>query len=190
MYSYHILLLPAAVTALVIAHVLLVRRHGVVPPFALQASKATRGPPTDRRAPSGYPATASRPATAPSGPAPSRSARAVGPTGVRAHELPARPRRHAALERRLRAVRSRQRARDRGRRDRAARGPARRSSSPPPTTGRARSRSGRISSPSTSSRPPAPSSAARAAPPNTGRRTTTTARASRSRSSNCRNGLG
>ena len=33
MYSYHILLLPLAVTALVIAHVLLVRRHGVVPPF-------------------------------------------------------------------------------------------------------------------------------------------------------------
>jgi ubiquinol-cytochrome c reductase cytochrome b subunit len=33
MYSYHVLLLPAAVIALVIAHVLLVRRHGVVPPF-------------------------------------------------------------------------------------------------------------------------------------------------------------
>jgi ubiquinol-cytochrome c reductase cytochrome b subunit len=42
MYSYHILLLPAAVIALVIAHVLLVRRHGVVPPFELQkASTAT-----------------------------------------------------------------------------------------------------------------------------------------------------
>jgi hypothetical protein len=35
MYSYHVLLLPAAVIALVIAHVLLVRRHGVVPPFVL-----------------------------------------------------------------------------------------------------------------------------------------------------------
>jgi ubiquinol-cytochrome c reductase cytochrome b subunit len=35
MYSYHILLLPAAVIALVIAHVLLVRRHGVVPPFEI-----------------------------------------------------------------------------------------------------------------------------------------------------------
>jgi ubiquinol-cytochrome c reductase cytochrome b subunit len=35
MYSYHVLLLPAAVIALVIAHVLLVRRHGVVPPFEL-----------------------------------------------------------------------------------------------------------------------------------------------------------
>jgi hypothetical protein len=35
MYSYHVLLLPAAVIGLVIAHVLLVRRHGVVPPFEL-----------------------------------------------------------------------------------------------------------------------------------------------------------
>ncbi len=36
MYSYHVLLLPVAVVALVAAHVLLVRRHGVVPPFALE----------------------------------------------------------------------------------------------------------------------------------------------------------
>ena len=35
MYSYHVLLLPAAVVALVVAHVLLVRKHGVVPPFRL-----------------------------------------------------------------------------------------------------------------------------------------------------------
>ena len=35
MYSYHVLLLPAAVVALVIAHVLLVRKHGVVPPYEL-----------------------------------------------------------------------------------------------------------------------------------------------------------
>jgi hypothetical protein len=35
MYSYHVLLLPAALVGLVIAHVLLVRRHGVVPPFVL-----------------------------------------------------------------------------------------------------------------------------------------------------------
>jgi ubiquinol-cytochrome c reductase cytochrome b subunit len=41
MYSFHILLLPAAVIALVIAHVLLVRRHGVVPPFALPQTAAT-----------------------------------------------------------------------------------------------------------------------------------------------------
>ena len=51
MYSYHVLLLPAAVVALVVAHVLLVRKHGVVPPFELhervEAAKAepeTRGP--------------------------------------------------------------------------------------------------------------------------------------------------
>ncbi len=35
MYSYHVLLLPAAVVALVVGHVLLVRKHGVVPPFEL-----------------------------------------------------------------------------------------------------------------------------------------------------------
>jgi quinol-cytochrome oxidoreductase complex cytochrome b subunit len=34
-YGYHVLLLPAAVVALVVAHVLLVRRHGVVPPLDL-----------------------------------------------------------------------------------------------------------------------------------------------------------
>jgi hypothetical protein len=45
MYSYHVLLLPAAVIALVIAHVLLVRRHGVVPPFELDRPVlATRAP--------------------------------------------------------------------------------------------------------------------------------------------------
>jgi len=32
-YGYHVFLLPLAVVALVIAHVLLVRRHGVVPPL-------------------------------------------------------------------------------------------------------------------------------------------------------------
>jgi ubiquinol-cytochrome c reductase cytochrome b subunit len=40
MYSYHVLLLPAAVIALVIAHVLLVRKHGVVPPFELRERAA------------------------------------------------------------------------------------------------------------------------------------------------------
>ena len=40
MYSYHILLLPVAVVALVVAHVLLVRKHGVVPPFELGESLA------------------------------------------------------------------------------------------------------------------------------------------------------
>jgi ubiquinol-cytochrome c reductase cytochrome b subunit len=36
MYTYHVLLLPVAVVALVVAHVLLVRKHGVVPPFELE----------------------------------------------------------------------------------------------------------------------------------------------------------
>ena len=36
MYSYHVLLLPAFVTILVIVHVLLVRKHGVVPPFEVR----------------------------------------------------------------------------------------------------------------------------------------------------------
>jgi ubiquinol-cytochrome c reductase cytochrome b subunit len=35
MYSYHVLLLPLAVVGVVAAHVLLVRKHGVVPPFEL-----------------------------------------------------------------------------------------------------------------------------------------------------------
>jgi ubiquinol-cytochrome c reductase cytochrome b subunit len=35
MYSYHVLLLPLAVVSLVVAHVLLVRKHGIVPPFEL-----------------------------------------------------------------------------------------------------------------------------------------------------------
>src|SRR6201987_6089245 len=43
MYSYHILLFPAAVVGIVIAHVLLVRRHGVVPPFTLPSSTAAAG---------------------------------------------------------------------------------------------------------------------------------------------------
>ena len=42
MYSYHVLLLPIAVVVLVSAHVLLVRRHGVVPPIELEARPATR----------------------------------------------------------------------------------------------------------------------------------------------------
>ncbi len=36
MYSWHVLLLPIAVVALVVGHILLVRRHGVVPPYPLQ----------------------------------------------------------------------------------------------------------------------------------------------------------
>ncbi len=40
MYSYHILLLPIAIVALVSLHVLLVRRNGVVPPFEIDSRKA------------------------------------------------------------------------------------------------------------------------------------------------------
>jgi quinol---cytochrome c reductase cytochrome b subunit, bacillus type len=52
MYSYHILLLPTAVVALVVGHVLLVRKHGVVPPFELPeagsaAASPDRVPPAD-----------------------------------------------------------------------------------------------------------------------------------------------
>lgn len=36
MYSYHVLLLPVLVVAVVAAHVLLVRRHGIVPPFWME----------------------------------------------------------------------------------------------------------------------------------------------------------
>jgi quinol-cytochrome oxidoreductase complex cytochrome b subunit len=41
MYSWHIYLLPMAVVALVGVHVLLVRKHGVVPPFELPTDKST-----------------------------------------------------------------------------------------------------------------------------------------------------
>jgi quinol-cytochrome oxidoreductase complex cytochrome b subunit len=35
MYTYHVLLLPVLVVALVVAHILLVRRNGIVPPLPL-----------------------------------------------------------------------------------------------------------------------------------------------------------
>jgi quinol-cytochrome oxidoreductase complex cytochrome b subunit len=44
MYSYHVFLLPLAVVGLVAAHVLLVRKHGIVPPFQLPAAEAKTGP--------------------------------------------------------------------------------------------------------------------------------------------------
>jgi ubiquinol-cytochrome c reductase cytochrome b subunit len=43
MYSYHVLLLPAAVVAIVIAHILLVRKHGVVPPFNVSTTASGSG---------------------------------------------------------------------------------------------------------------------------------------------------
>jgi ubiquinol-cytochrome c reductase cytochrome b subunit len=47
MYSYHIFLLPIAVAALVAAHVLLVRKHGVVPPYELETAEGSAPEPTD-----------------------------------------------------------------------------------------------------------------------------------------------
>ena len=43
MFSYHVLVLPAVVIFLVVVHVLLVRKHGVVPPFEAhqEAAKTT-----------------------------------------------------------------------------------------------------------------------------------------------------
>ncbi len=46
MYSWHILLLPIAVVVLVSAHVLLVRRNGVVPPFELDEKLAAAPAPS------------------------------------------------------------------------------------------------------------------------------------------------
>ena len=61
MYSWHILLLPIAVVLLVSAHVLLVRNHGVVPPFELEGRKAalaaSAGPDGDRPPQSSSPTT-------------------------------------------------------------------------------------------------------------------------------------
>jgi ubiquinol-cytochrome c reductase cytochrome b subunit len=46
MYSYHVFLLPLAVVGLVAAHVLLVRKHGIVPPFVVsdEAGAEVAGP--------------------------------------------------------------------------------------------------------------------------------------------------
>ncbi|MGD1058660.1 MAG: cytochrome b N-terminal domain-containing protein [Solirubrobacteraceae bacterium] len=55
MYSYHVLLLPIAVVVLVSAHVLLVRRHGVVPPIELKA-RLVSAPAAESPAPSPPPA--------------------------------------------------------------------------------------------------------------------------------------
>ncbi len=59
MYSYHIFLLPVAVVALVVAHVLLVRKHGIVPPFTVdERARILAAPAT-----AGIGAAAERPAT-------------------------------------------------------------------------------------------------------------------------------
>src|SRR5947209_2044388 len=46
MYSWHIFLLPVAVVGIVIAHILLVRKHGVVPPFVLEDRAPAEAPAT------------------------------------------------------------------------------------------------------------------------------------------------
>ncbi len=45
MYTFHVILLPVAVTALVAWHVLLVRRHGVVPPYPAKLRAAAAAEP-------------------------------------------------------------------------------------------------------------------------------------------------
>jgi quinol-cytochrome oxidoreductase complex cytochrome b subunit len=64
MYSYHVLLLPLAVVALVAVHILLVRKHGIVPPFQLsdRGGLPAPGPNPD---PSAAPNLDSDPAPAP-----------------------------------------------------------------------------------------------------------------------------
>jgi quinol-cytochrome oxidoreductase complex cytochrome b subunit len=44
MYTFHVIILPVVVVALVIWHVLLVRRHGVVPPFPAKAMEPAPQP--------------------------------------------------------------------------------------------------------------------------------------------------
>ena len=45
MYMFHVVLLPVVVVAIVVWHVLLVRRHGVVPPFLGQDGRAAAARP-------------------------------------------------------------------------------------------------------------------------------------------------
>jgi ubiquinol-cytochrome c reductase cytochrome b subunit len=49
MYTWHVILLPVVVVALVAWHVLLVRRHGVVPPYPARALAGSK-PATPERA--------------------------------------------------------------------------------------------------------------------------------------------
>ncbi len=45
MYTFHVILLPIAVVALTAWHILLVRKHGVVPPYPARLAAETRGAP-------------------------------------------------------------------------------------------------------------------------------------------------
>jgi ubiquinol-cytochrome c reductase cytochrome b subunit len=62
MYSWHVLLLPVAVVVLVSLHVLLVRKHGVVPPFEFEQRRAALGASGDGQPPGAAPASGERPA--------------------------------------------------------------------------------------------------------------------------------
>jgi Cytochrome b(N-terminal)/b6/petB len=79
MYSYHVFLLPLAVVGIVVAHILLVRKHGIVPPFELSGVPTATAPvpmpmsppPTSGHRPGPVPEPAPSPAPAPGhGPAP------------------------------------------------------------------------------------------------------------------------
>lgn len=47
MYTFHVILLPVVVVALIVGHVLLVRRHGIVPPYAARIAKPAAAAPPD-----------------------------------------------------------------------------------------------------------------------------------------------
>ena len=51
MYTFHVILLPVVVVALVVWHVLLVRRHGVVPPYPARAKPAAASRPAGEGSP-------------------------------------------------------------------------------------------------------------------------------------------
>jgi cytochrome b/b6/petB-like protein len=68
MYSWHILLFPIAVVALVVGHVLLVRKHGVVPPFELAQREQGKREPAQREPAAGDRRAASAPPASPPGP--------------------------------------------------------------------------------------------------------------------------
>jgi quinol-cytochrome oxidoreductase complex cytochrome b subunit len=61
MYSWHVLLLPVAVVVLVSLHVLLVRKHGVVPPFEFEQRRAALGASGDGQPPGGAASSGERP---------------------------------------------------------------------------------------------------------------------------------
>jgi quinol-cytochrome oxidoreductase complex cytochrome b subunit len=65
MLLWHIMLLPLIVGVLVVAHVILVRRHGVVPPFDAVPPENRQKPPADTAPPATAPASTVEPAAGP-----------------------------------------------------------------------------------------------------------------------------